>query len=126
MTNINQPTNTAVDVAEMAAKKLVQDVLVKKAIELAMKEVAWLALPVINPLFMLIMGFAGKYLYKVLSLEAAMVIIGVQVEHQREKYEEAVTELKETIKQGASNEEIERKRKEAEERLRKLINYNAG
>ena len=124
MSNVNEPTNPVIDIAETAAKKLIMDVLVKKAIELAIKEAAWLTLPIINPLFVFIMNFAGKYLYKVITLEAAFIIIGKQVEHQRDRYEEAMTGLQTAIKEGKSNEEIERERLEAEKRLRDLINFN--
>jgi cell shape-determining protein MreC len=121
-----QPKNPAVDLAEAAAKKLIMDVLLEKAIGLAIKEAAWLAMPVINPIFTLIMKFAAKYLYKVLSLEAAFIIIGKQVETQRENYEREIEQLKTAIKEGKSDEEIAKERAEAKERLRALINFNVG
>lgn len=121
---MNEPSNPAIDLAEAAAKKVIMEVLVKKAIELAIKEAAWLAAPIINPLFVFIMNFAGKYLYKVITLEAAFIIIGKQVTYQRDRYEEAMTGLQTAIKEGKTNEEIERERIEAEKRLHDLINFN--
>lgn len=120
------PTNTAVDLANAAAKKLVMDVLLEKAIALAVAEMPFLGLAVINPIFVFVMGFAAKYLYKVLSNETAMIIIGVQVGQQQHNYEAEIEDLKTAIKEGKSDEEIKKQREEAKERLRKLINYNAG
>lgn len=123
---MTEPTNTAVDLAQAATKKLVMDILLEKAIALAIAELPWLGAAVINPIFVFIMGFAAKYVYKVLSLETALIIIGQQVSHQQHAYEREVKDLETAIKEGKSNEEIEKERAEAKERLRKLINFNAG
>jgi hypothetical protein len=123
---MTEPTNTAVDVAKMATRKIVMDVLLEKAIALAIAELPWLGAAVINPIFVFIMGFAAKYVYKVLSLETALIIIGQQVSHQQHAYEAEVKDLEAAIKEGKSNEEIEKQRAETKERLRKLINFNAG
>ena len=122
----NEPTNTAVDIAEKAVNTLVMDVLFEGAMKLAMAEVPFLNLPVIKQLFQFMMNFIGKYINKVLSLQAAFIIIEKQVEGQRVNYEREVAELKTAIKEGRSNEEIAKERAEAKERLRKLINFNAG
>lgn len=123
---MNPPKNTVVEVADQAAKKLVMEVLLDKAIKLAIKEAAWLAMPVINPLFVFLMTFAAKHLYKVITLEAALIIIGQQVTYQRDKYEAEMKELKEAIKEGRSDEEIKKQRDEAKKRLAALINFNIG
>lgn len=121
----NEPSNAAVELADYAAKKLIIDVLTEKAIALAIAESPWLGAAFINPVFVFLMQFAGKYLYRVLSLEAAFIIIDKQVGHQVEKYEAEVKELKEAIKQGKSDEEIKREHEEAKKRLRDLINFNS-
>lgn len=120
---MSEPQNQTIDVVDSALKKLVTEVLLEKAMKEAIKEVAWLAMPVINPIFALIMRFAAKFLYKKAALEAAFIIIDKQTEHQRKEYEQQVEELKIAIKEG-NNEEIERKREEARKRLRDLISYN--
>lgn len=123
---MTDPQNTAVDLADAAIKKLLTDYLVKKAISEALEEVAWLALPVINPLFMLFMNFAAKFLYKKAALEAAFKIIDAQTHHQDNTYRNEMEDYRKAIEQGKSNEEIERERVEAEKRLADLIKYSIG
>lgn len=123
---MNEPTNPSVDAADTVAKIVIMDVLTEGAIKLALVDVPFLNIPVIKQLFTFIMNFAGKYLYKVLSLEAAFIIIGKQVEVQRIEYEKEVEQLKTAIKEGKSDEEINKERAEAKKRLRKLIDFNIG
>ena len=119
-----EPQNTAVDLADAALKKLITDIIIKKAIKEAVEEVAWLAFPVINPIFVLFMNFAAKLLYKKAALEAAFIIIGKQTEQQANRYEEQMSQYRTAIEQGKSDEEIERERIEAEKRLADLIKYS--
>jgi len=121
----NEPTNTTIDLAESALKKLITELLLEKAMKEAIEEVAWLALPVINPIFALVMKFAAKFLYKKAALEAAFMIIEKQTNQQNENYEREVGQLRIAIKEGRSQDEINKERAEAKERLRKLINYDA-
>jgi len=126
VSNVNAPKNTAVELANKAAKFLVMDVLIEGATKAAMVEMPWLNLPVLKQFFTFMMNVCGKLILKRLTIETAMVIIGVQVENQRENYEREIEELKTAIKEGRSDEEIAKERAEAKERLRKLINYNIG
>jgi hypothetical protein len=122
----NEPTNTAVDIANKAAKILVMDVLLEGAVALALVEVPWLNAPVVKQMFTFMMNFCAKFILKKLTIETAMIIIGVQVGQQQHDYEVEIEQLKTAIKEGKSDEEIAKERAEAKERLRKLINYNAG
>lgn len=121
---MTDPQNTAVDLADAAIKKLLTDILIKKAIKEAIEEVAWLALPVINPIFVLAMNFAAKFLYKKTALEAAFFIIDKQTGHQDSTYRAEMEDYRKAIEQGKTNEEIERERIEAEKRLADLIKYS--
>lgn len=126
MSNVNAPKNTAVELANKAAKFLVMDVLIEGAIVSARTSQPWLNAPVVKQLFTFIMNYCGKLILNRLTVEAAMIIIGVQVEDQREKYEAEIQQLKTAIKEGKSDEEIAKEHAEAKERLRKLINFSAG
>ena len=121
---MNEPSNPTIDLAEEALN-IVKELLIEKAIKEMIEEVAWLALPVINPIFVLIIKFAGKFLYKKAALEAAFKIIEKQTGDQRDTYNEEMSQYKEAIKQGKSDAEIQKERDEAKERLRKLISLNA-
>ena len=121
----NEPTNIAVDLAEEGLN-IIKELLIEKAIKEAIEEVAWLAMPVINPIFVLIVKFVGKFLYKKAALETAFKIIAKQTGDQRDEYKKEMKDLETAIKEGKSNEEIAKERAEAKERLRKLVNYNAG
>jgi len=123
---MNNPENTAIDLADAAAKDLIMGVLLDKAIALAISQVPFLGLSFVNPIFSLLMKFAAKYLYKVVSLEAAFIIIDAQTKEQRVRYEAEMEKLKTAIKEGKSNEEIKREREEAKKRLRELVSFNAN
>lgn len=120
-----EPTNIAIDLAEEGLN-IIKELLIEKAIKEMIEEVAWLAMPVVNPLFTFIVKFVGKFLYKKAALEAAFKIIEKQTGDQRDNYNHEMAQYKEAIKQGKSDAEIQKERDEAKERLRKLINLNAG
>lgn len=122
----NEPTNTAIDLMEDVLSSVVKDFLLEKAMKEMIEEVAWLALPVINPIFGLIMKFVAKYLYKKSALELAFGIIKKQTDNQRDTYKKEIKDLEIAIKEGKSKDEINKEREEAKKRLKALINFNAG
>lgn len=122
----NEPTNTAIDIMEDVLSSVVKDFLLEKAMKEMIEEVAWLALPVINPIFALIMKFVAKFLYKKSALELAFGIIKKQTDNQRDTYKKEIKDLEIAIKEGKSKDEINKEREEAKKRLKALVNFNAG
>lgn len=103
------------------AKKLIFDHLVKKAISKLIISIPFFGLPVVNPVFLFIAEKLYSYLYEELKFETELLMIGIKTDHQKEKYDEAVTEFKKEISQGKSDEEMAKAQEEFKNRLRNLI-----
>lgn len=124
MSEQNQPTNTAADialkVAHAAAFKLILPYIMKKALAKA----AWLALPVINPIFVF---FAEKYftlLYDEQALNIYFQVTNFKTKEQGEEAKKAAIDLATAINQGVSDEELKRLSDEFDARMAAAIHTN--
>ena len=103
------------------AKKIIFDLVVKKAIQRVILAVPFFGLPVVNPVFVYVAQKLFVALYDELEFQGELLLIGLKTEHEKKKYDEAVNEFKTSIEQGKSDEEINRAHEEFKNRLRDLV-----
>jgi len=112
-----------VQLGKAAARKLVFDFLVKKAIARAVLAVPFLGLPFIGPFFAWVFTKGAELLYTELELGFDLYIIDARVQHNREAYDQAVKDLGTVLKNGASDEEKQLAKEEFKARLGSLIRF---
>lgn len=90
--------------------------------------VPFLAWPIINPLFAMIMGKIAGIIYEELSRVVEFKMIDIQVGEQKEHYDSAVDNLKvilEKPKDVHTEQELEDAKIELKKRLHDLISLNS-
>jgi hypothetical protein len=103
------------------AKKMIFDLLIKKAMAKVIISIPLLGFPVVNPVFIYIAEKLYSVLYDELKEEGELLMIGLKTEYQEKKYTEAVEKFDEVIKKGSTDEELQKARDEFKDRLHKLI-----
>jgi hypothetical protein len=107
-------------------KEVIYDSVVKAAIKRVIAALPFLATPVIGPVLAYILSSLitrlADLLYKELSLFVTFSVIDFQTEQQKRKYEAAVEALK-AATQTKNQKEIERAKKEFQDRLRDVIRF---
>lgn len=112
------------DIAEAAVKKIIYEVILKKAVAKVISALPFLGLPFINPVFVWAMEKLAATIYEELSTFVAFKVISFKTTAQREAYESAVAQFKDEVLRSEQNaEEIERRRQEVERALRDLVNF---
>lgn len=103
------------------AKKIIFDLVVKKAIAKVILAVPFLGLPVVNPVFVYVAQKLFTALYNEIEFEGELLMIGIKTDFQDKKYKEATTALGQAIKQGKTDEELQKAHDEFKKRLHDLI-----
>lgn len=99
------------------------DVVLKAVLARIIASVPFLALPIINPIFALILDKVASLFYDEMSKFIEFKVIDLQVGEQKNNYDAAVNNLKEVLsKPEQSPEEIQKAKDELKKRLHDLIN----
>jgi hypothetical protein len=96
------------------------DVALKAVITRIVAAVPFLGFPVINPVFVYIITKLAGVIYEEISRVVAFSIIDHTVDQERQKYDDAVNQLKDAVKTGDQN-DIEKAKAEFKERLKNLV-----
>ena len=113
------------DAAEVAARKLLYEVVLKSVMSKIVTAIPFFGLPFIYPILNFVFFKVADKIFNELADMGMLFKIDFKTEAQADAYIKATNELKEVLKlpdNGENNAEIERRKEEYKKRLRDLIN----
>jgi len=124
---MNQPTTKIHDLVEMLAKEGRNKILIPLIIKTAIAKAPWLAVPVVNPIFVWAISKLVDVFYDEAVLATFFGITNFQVGKQKDAYLEAVTQLEVTLTKhegDLENEEVKKASEEFDKKLANLISFD--
>lgn len=119
--------STATDTADSIIKYAIYEIALKAAESAAIAQVPWLAMPVVNQIFTLIMGKFADLIFTALDQAVIFSIINIETAEQRQAYDDSVVKLHQVVdvfsypSQEARNAAVQDATLEFKNRLANLI-----